>query len=58
MEIELSDQYKELLQAILLLILPVITLIIGMIFRFENVWYYILSITWFGSGMIFFSALN
>ena len=58
MEINLTDQVKGLLQAFLLLILPLIVLVLGIIFTIENVWYFLLAITWFGSGVIFFSALN
>ncbi|UCF12653.1 MAG: hypothetical protein JSW06_11595 [Thermoplasmatales archaeon] len=58
MEINLTDQVKGLLQAFLLLILPLIAIILGMIFTIENIWYFLLAITWFGSGVIFFSALN
>jgi len=58
MEINLTDQVKGLLQAFLLLILPLIVIVLGIIFTIENVWYFLLAITWFGSGVIFFSALN
>jgi len=58
MEINLTEQVKTLLQMFLLLILPWIVLLLGMIFTVENIWYYLLSITWFGSGIVFFGALN
>lgn len=58
MEINLTDQIKGLLQVLLLLILPLIALIIGIIVEIVNVWYYALTITWFGSGLIFYNALN
>jgi hypothetical protein len=58
MEINLTDQVKGLLQAFLLLILPLIAIVLGMIFTIENIWYFLLAITWFASGLIFFSALN
>jgi hypothetical protein len=58
MEINLTDQVKSLLQAFLLLILPLITIILGIIFTIENIWYFLLAITWLLSGLIFFSALN
>ncbi|MCK5112296.1 MAG: hypothetical protein KAQ84_02020 [Thermoplasmatales archaeon] len=58
MEINLTDQVKGLLQAFLLLILPLIVIVLGIIFTIENAWYFLLAITWFGSGVIFFSALN
>ncbi|MCK4415634.1 MAG: hypothetical protein KAU84_00630 [Thermoplasmatales archaeon] len=58
MEINLTDQVKGVLQAFLLLILPLIVIVLGIIFAIENIWYFLLAITWFGSGLIFFSALN
>ncbi|EMR74985.1 hypothetical protein MBGDF03_00171 [Thermoplasmatales archaeon SCGC AB-540-F20] len=58
MEINLTDQVKGVLQAFLLLILPLIVIVLGVIFTIENIWYFLLAITWFGSGLIFFSALN
>jgi hypothetical protein len=58
MEINLTEQTKTMLQGFLLLILPWIVLLLGMVFHVENVWYYLLSITWFGSGVVFFNALN
>lgn len=58
MEINLTDQIKGLLQVLLLLILPLIALIIGIIVEIVNIWYYALAITWFGSGLIFYNALN
>jgi len=58
MEINLTDQVKGVLQAFSLLILPLIVIVLGIIFAIENIWYFLLAITWFGSGLIFFSALN
>jgi len=58
MEINLTDQVKGVLQAFLLFILPLIVVVLGVIFTIENIWYFLLAITWFGSGLIFFMALN
>jgi len=58
MEINLTDQNKMILQIFLLLILPWIAILIGMIFSIESALYYLLSITWFGSGIVFMAALN
>ncbi len=58
MEINLTDQNRMILQIFLLLILPWIAILLGMIFSIENVWYYLLAITWFGSGIVFMGALN
>jgi len=58
MDITLSDMVKDILQAFLLLILPWIVIVLGLVFGLTNVFYYLLSITWFGSGLIFFWALH
>ena len=58
MEINLTDQVKGILQALLLLILPLIAILIGIIFTIESVWYFLLAISWFGCGLIFYGALN
>ncbi|MBU0498305.1 MAG: hypothetical protein KKC68_08205 [Candidatus Thermoplasmatota archaeon] len=53
-----NEQTRGFLLAFLLMILPWIVIIIGLSFNIQNAWYYILSITWFGSGLIFYSALR
>jgi len=58
MELNLSEKVSSLLQAIFLLILPWIVLIIGLVVSIENVWFYLLCVTWFGCGLIFFETLN
>ncbi len=58
MEINLTDQVKGIIQALLLLILPLVAIVLGMIFTIESVWYFLLAISWFGSGLIFYGALN
>jgi len=58
MELNLTEQTKMILQTFLLIVLPWIVIIIGLIFNVENVWYYLLSVTWFCSGVIFLSVLN
>lgn len=58
MDITLSDMVKDILQAFLLLLLPWIVISLGLVFGLTNVYYYLLSITWFGSGLIFFWALH
>jgi hypothetical protein len=58
MELNLSERAGSLLQALFLLILPWVVLIIGFAVSLDNVWFYLLSITWFGCGLIFFGALN
>jgi hypothetical protein len=58
MEIELSESIKKIISAFLLLFLPLLVILLGVIFNYFNAWFYILAITWFGSGVIFFGALN
>jgi hypothetical protein len=58
MDINLSEQARGFLKAFLLMILPLIALLVGMVLVIENIWYYLLAITWFGSGMLFYLALT
>jgi len=65
MEINLSKSLKEILLGFFFIILPWIVILIGIIVDISRViegpwasWYYILSITWFGCGIVFFNALN
>ncbi len=58
MELNLSEKVGSLLQAVFLLILPWVVLLIGLAIPYENVWFYLLCITWFGCGLVFFSTLN
>jgi len=58
MDLNLSEKVNSLLQAIFLLVLPWVILLIGLAISFENVWYYLLCITWFGCGLVIFETLN
>lgn len=58
MELELSDTFKQIIMALILMILPILLIIIGMILPIVNAWYFIGAVTWFGVGLIIFSALN
>ena len=58
MEMNKSNNIKQIIFAFLLMILPIILIITGLIANFNNALYYILSIIWFGIGMIFFYATN
>lgn len=57
MEIEVSESIKKVISIFLLLILPLLIILLGVILNIYNAWFYILAITWFGSGVIFFGAL-
>ena len=58
MKLELSDTIKQIITALILMILPLILILIGAILPIENAWYFIGTITWFGVGLILFNALN
>ncbi|MEM0493186.1 MAG: hypothetical protein QXS02_04440 [Candidatus Thermoplasmatota archaeon] len=46
---------KTVMFALLLLIVPWIIILGGILFSVENVWFFLLAITWFCSGVVFFS---
>jgi uncharacterized membrane protein YfhO len=58
MELNLNQEMKQMLSALLLVLLPLIVLGLGAIFGVKNAGYYILTIIWLGVGFIFFSALD
>ncbi len=58
MEVHLSERVGNLLLVLFLLILPWVAILVGLIFSLENVWYYLLSVTWFGCGLVFYETLN
>ncbi len=58
MEIELPESIKKIISIFLLIILPLLVILIGVVFNIYNAWLYILAVTWFASGVIFFGALN
>ena len=58
MELNLNQEMKQMLSAILLILLPLIVLGLGVIFGVKNAGYYISTIIWLGMGVIFFGAIN
>jgi len=58
MELNMSENLKQIVSALLLLILPLLLLLAGSTLNILNVWYYVLTVTWFGMGIIFFSVLR
>ena len=58
MEINLSEDIGNILMLFLMIFLPLILIGVGVLTGFLNVGYYVLSIFWFGMGLIFYSALN
>ncbi len=53
-----NERLRGFLIALLLTILPWVLIIMGLILPIENAWYYILNITWFATGLIFYYALR
>ena len=58
MELNLSERVKQLYAALILMIIPLLLILIGTIINLLNAWFYIISITWFGIGLILFMALK
>jgi len=58
MELTISKTIRQFISAFFLLILPLLTILLGVVFEVLYAWYYILAITWFGMGIIFFSAID
>ena len=58
MEINLNKTVKQLIIMFLLILLPIITIIAGLLADIKIAWFFILAITWFGCGVIFFTAIN
>ena len=49
---------KKGLSAFLLLALPLLVLLVGILVPVYNAWYFVLAITWFGLGLIFFISVE
>ena len=58
MEINLSESMKQVISIFLLMILPLIVIGLGLVFEILNAWYFILAVTWFGIGIIFYAAIE
>ena len=57
MDLNLTQDVKKLITLFLLILIPLILIGLGAILGLANALYYILSIIWFGMGVIFFSAI-
>jgi len=51
---ELSETFKKVLQAIVLLILPWVLLVAGLAVSFFNIWFLMVMLLWIGGGIIFY----
>jgi len=58
MELNLSETVRTLLLALLILVLPLILIVVGLVYNVDNVWLYLLCITWFGTGVVFYGTLR
>jgi hypothetical protein len=58
MELNISQDMKQLLTAFLLVILPLILLFGGALAGIKNAGYFITTIVWFALGLIFFYAIE
>ena len=58
MELNLSDKVKQIISAFVLMIIPLLLILIGVMIPIVNAYYFIGAVTWFGAGLILFSALN
>lgn len=58
MDISLNEDTMDAITMFLFMILPLLLILIGAVSGFMNALFYILAITWFGMGMIFYKAIN
>jgi hypothetical protein len=58
MELNLSEKVGSLLQALFMLILPWVMVLCGLAANINSVWFYLLGVTWFGCGVVFYGTLN
>ena len=58
MEINLSEDLKNILMLFIMILLPLILIGLGALTAIYNAGYYILVIFWFGMGLVFYGALN
>ncbi len=58
MELNITEQTGRFLQLFLLILLPLLALLLGVVLVIENAWYFVLFITWFGTGIVFYALLE
>jgi hypothetical protein len=58
MELNLSENVKQIITAFVLMIIPLLLILIGIIIPIVNAYYFIGAVTWFSVGLILFTALN
>ena len=58
MKINLSEDLKNIILFFITILLPIILIGVGVLTNFISVGYYILSIFWFGMGLIFYNVIS
>jgi len=58
MELNLTETTRQIISAFLLIILPLVVIGLGIVFKIWFLWYYLLAVLWFGMGFIFFGAMD
>jgi len=58
MKLDISDNLKKILTIFFMILLPLIIIALGAIIGIKNPGYYILTIFWFGMGLVFFNVIN
>jgi len=58
MIVNLSKDLRRIIMALFFLIIPLVLILAGVIASLTNGLYYILSIFWFGMGIVFYAAIQ
>lgn len=53
-----NKSVRKTLFALCFLVLPLIALFVGIVAPVYNAWYFVLAISWFGLGLIFFVSVE
>lgn len=58
MELTMNNDLMNILMLFLFMILPLLLILTGAVIGFMNALFYILTIFWFGMGLVFYKALQ
>ena len=58
MDLTMNNDMMQILMLVIFMILPLFLILIGALAGFMNGVFYILTIFWFGMGLIFYKALQ
>jgi len=58
MDMNMNENMKSMLLIFILILLPLILILLGAVAGLLNGVFYILTISWFGMGMIFYGAIE